>query len=276
MFGLKQLALGALFVVGVTVVAYADQEGIDYDGDRVMDEGELAKASQNPVGDLISLPFQNNMNFDVGPAGRTQNVLNIQPVWPIALSENWNLITRTILPVISQPAPGSDRTDGLGDLNWAGFFSPRKPAKVIWGAGPSIIVPTATDDVLGTEKWSIGPSVVALAMPGQWVVGVLASNVWSVAGDDDRADVNSFLLQYFVNYNFPRGLYLTSAPIITANWEADSGDRWTIPFGGGVGKLFRIGKQPVNVNTQVFYNVEKPDFGADWQWRFQFQLLFPK
>jgi len=252
------------------------EESIDYDHDGDVDEGDLARAAQNPVGDLISLPFQNNMNFDVGPADRTQNIHNIQPVLPIGLSKDWNLITRTILPVISQPAPGTDRTNGLGDLNFTGFISPKKPGKVIWGVGPALVFPTATDDVLGTGKFSIGPSVVALTMKGQWVIGALASNIWSVAGDDDRADVNFFLMQYFVNYNFPSGWYLTSAPIITANWEADSGNQWTVPFGGGVGKVFAIGRQPLNINTQVFYNVDKPTFGAEWQWRWQIQLLFPK
>lgn len=256
--------------------AWAYQEDIDYDEDGDVDEGDLARAAQNPVGDLISLPFQNNMNFDVGPAERTQNVHNIQPVWPISLGKKWNLITRTILPVISQPAPGSDRTNGLGDLSFTGFLSPKKPGKVIWGAGPVIVFPTATDEVLGAEKWSLGPSFVALTMKGPWVFGALASNVWSVAGEDERGDVNFFLAQYFVNYNYPSGWYLTSAPIVTANWEADSGNQWTVPFGGGIGKVFAIGRQPININTQVFYNVEKPTFGAEWQWRWQIQLLFPK
>ncbi len=252
------------------------EEALDYDHDGVTDEGDLARAAQNPVGDLISLPFQNNMSFDIGPADRTQNVHNIQPVWPIKVSENWNLITRTILPVVSQPAPGADRTNGIGDLNFTGFFSPRKPGKVIWGVGPALVFPTASDDVLGAGKYSLGPSAVALTMKGQWVVGGLVSNVWSVAGDDDRDDVNFFLAQYFINYNYASGWYLTSAPIITANWEAASGERWIIPFGGGFGKVFAIGKQPLNVNTQVFYNVETPTFGPKWQWRWQIQLLFPK
>ena len=252
------------------------QEDIDYDHDGDVDQGDLAKAAQNPVGDLISLPFQNNMNFDVGPADRTQNVLNIQPVWPIALSKNWNFITRTIVPVISQPAPGSERTNGLGDINFTGFFSPKQPGKIIWGVGPTLVFPTATDDVTGTDKWSAGPSVVVLTMPGQWVIGALVSNVWSFSGDDERADVNSFLMQYFVNYNLPDGWYLTSAPIITANWEAESGEQWTVPFGGGIGGVFRIGRQPINMQTQVFYNVETPTNGAKWQWRLQVQLLFPK
>lgn len=289
--GKRGLLFSPLTITGVLLVAlvtaafgqeesadevWAYQQDIDCEGDGDVDEGDLARAAQNPVGDLISLPFQNNMNFDVGPRDRTQNVLNIQPVWPIGVSRNWNLITRTILPVISQPAPGSDRTNGLGDLNFTGFFSPKKPGKIIWGAGPVLVFPTATDEVLGTQKWSLGPSFVALTMKGPWVVGALLNNVWSVAGEKERADVNSFLLQYFVNYNYPSGWYLTSAPILIANWEASSGEKWTIPFGGGVGKVFAIGRQPLNINTQIFYNVEKPNFGADWQWRFQIQLLFPK
>jgi hypothetical protein len=236
----------------------------------------LAKTAQNPIGNMISLPFQNNMNFGVGPDDRVQDVLNIQPVIPFSLGDDWNLITRSILPVISQPAPGDDRTDGIGDLNVTGFFSPSAPGDLIWGVGPVLVFPTASDDVLGAEKYSAGVSVVGLTMPGNWVVGGLVSNVWSYAGDDDREDVNAFLFQYFINYNFASGWYLTSAPIMTADWEAPSSDRWTVPLGGGVGKIVRFGKQPVNINSQIFYNVEKPRGGPDWQWRFQFQLMFPK
>ena len=265
----KILRLG----VCILLIAMAPVYGQD---DNAADEESLAAAAQNPVADLVSLPFQNNTNFDVGPAERTQNVLNIQPVAPFKLNESWNLITRTILPVISQPAPGNDRTDGLGDLNFTGFISPRQPGRVIWGAGPALVFPTATDDVLGSEKWSAGPSIVILTMPGSWVLGALVSNVWSVAGEDERADVNSFLLQYFINYNYPSGWYLTSAPIITANWEAPSGQEWTVPFGGGFGRVFRIGKRPVNASAQAFYNVEAPDSGANWSLRVQLQLLFPR
>ena len=241
------------------------------------DEAELAKKTQNPVSDLISLPFQNNTNFGMGPDDKTQNVLNIQPVWPFALNEDWNLITRTIVPVISQPAltPGQDRTNGLGDTTFTAFFSPKDSGKLVWGAGPVFLLPTATDDVLGSDKWGIGPAVVVLIMPGNWVIGSLLSNVWSVAGSGDQ-DVNLLTWQYFINYNLPDGWYLSSAPIITANWEADSGNKWTVPFGGGFGKVFRVGKQPMNASVQAFYNVEKPDLGADWTLRLQLQFLFPK
>jgi hypothetical protein len=240
-------------------------------------ESELAKKTQNPVSNLISLPFQNNTNFGIGPDDKTQNILNIQPVWPFSVSEEWNLITRTIIPVISQPglAPGQDRTFGLGDMSFTAFFSPKKSGKLIWGAGPVILLPTATDDDLGADKWGVGPSVVVLTINGPWVAGSLFSNVYSIGGSGDR-DVNFFTWQYFINYNLPKGLYLTSAPIITADWEADSDNRWTVPFGGGVGKIFRIGKQPINSQISAYYNVEKPDFGPDWQLRVQFSFLFPK
>jgi hypothetical protein len=240
-------------------------------------EADLAKAAQNPVADMISLPFQNNTNFNVGPDNKIQNILNIQPVYPVHLSENWNLITRTIAPVIWQEeiVPGVEQF-GLGDIIFTAFLSPSKPGKWIWGAGPVLLLPTATDDTLGGEKWGAGPSAVALTVRGPWLFGALVNQIWSFAGDDDRQHVNQMLIQPFVNYNFPGGWYVTSSPIITANWKADGGDVWTVPFGGGVGKIFRIGKQPMNAQVQAFYNVSKPDNGPDWSLRLQLQFLFPK
>lgn len=254
------------------------------DGDGIIEPGEnpveeMAKAAQNPVADLISLPFQNNTNFGFGPDDDIQNVLNIQPVIPFHLSENWNLITRTIVPLINQPevVQGTGDEFGLGDINFTAFFSPKNPTKgIIWGAGPIFAFPTATDEKLGSEKWSLGPSAVALTIQGPWLFGALINNVWSFAGDDDRDDVNAMLVQPFVNYNLPNGWYLVSSPIITANWEAASGNTWLVPLGGGVGKIFRIGNQPVNAQIQAFYNVEKPELVGDWTLRFQLQLLFPK
>ena len=253
---------------------------------------ELAKAAQNPVADMISLPFQNNTNFDYGPDDDIQNILNIQPVWPFRIAPDWNLISRTILPVIYQPdlavpvkvAPGVvedvtiDGAFGLGDLNETLYFSPAKPGKVIWGVGPTFTLPTATDDVLGSGKWSAGPAFVVLTMPGHWVLGALITNQWSFAGDSDRADVNAMLLQYFINYNLKKGWFLSSSPINTANWEASSDDRWTIPIGGGVGRIFHAGNQAMMALVGAYYNVVKPDNvpAADWQLRIQVQLLFPK
>jgi hypothetical protein len=241
------------------------------------DTAALAKQAQNPIANLISLPFQNNTTFDNDPQGEARNVLNIQPVWPFQLGEHVNLITRTILPVESQPGrtPDEGRQSGLGDMTFTGFFSPAKAATVTWGLGPVFLFPTATDDRLGADKWGLGPSFVVLTMPGNWVIGTLVSNVWSVGGSGDQ-DVNLFTWQYFVNYNLSNGWYLTSSPIMTANWEESSGNKWTVPVGAGVGKIFRIGKQPFNTSAQVFYNVEKPRNVGDWAMRLQVQLMFPK
>lgn len=237
----------------------------------------LAKQAQNPIANLISLPLQNNTNFDWGQDERTQNTLNIQPVWPFEINENWNLITRTILPVVSQPLPGGERKFGLGDTSFSAFFSPRDSGSITWGMGPVVLLPTSTDDSLGVGEWGGGLSAVALAMPGNWVVGSLISNVWTPENSDGNK-INLFTWQYFINYNIPggNGLYLTSAPIITADWEADSDNRWTIPWGGGIGKIFKIGNQPVNGQISAYYNSEKPEFGADWQLRAQLQFLFPR
>jgi hypothetical protein len=267
-FAIATIAAGIVLMVSSNASLFAAEESAS----------ELAKKTQNPVADLISVPFQNNFNFGVGPGNDLQYVLNIQPVIPVRINAEWNLITRTIAPVIHQPemTPGAGSTTGLGDINTSLFLSPAKPGKFIWGVGPILQFPTASDDDLGTDKWCAGPAAVGLVMSGHWVVGALANNIWSYAGDDNRPDVNQFLFQYFINYNLPDGWYLTSAPIITANWEAGSGNKWTVPIGGGAGKLVRIGRLPVNFQLQAFYNLEKPDQAADWSLRFQFQFLFPK
>lgn len=237
----------------------------------------LAKAAQNPIASMISLPFQNNTNLNIGPNEQTQNILNIQPVWPFQINDDWNLITRTIVPVVSSPdaLTGEGRVDGIGDTSFSAFFSPSAASKLTWGVGPVILLPTATEDALGQDTWGAGISAVLLTQPGNWVIGSLFSNVWSVGGGD--ADINLFTWQYFINYNMADGWYLTSAPIMTANWEADSDHRWTVPLGGGFGKIFRIGKQPINASLQTYYNVVTPDdYGAEWQVRAQFQFMFPK
>jgi hypothetical protein len=243
---------------------------------------DLAKAAQNPIANMISLPFQNNTNFNYGPKDDVQNILNIQPVLPFSINDKWNVITRTIFSLVWQPVtttfPGgysTGTTFGLGDTTFSAFFSPKESGRVIWGLGPILLIPTATDDVLGADKWGAGPSLVVLSMPGHWVIGSLFSNVWSFAGSGNQ-DVNLFTWQYFINYNLADGWYINSAPIITANWEAPSGEEWTVPFGGGFGKISRIGKQPLNASAGAYYNVVKPDNAPDWQLRLQLVFLFPK
>jgi hypothetical protein len=243
---------------------------------------DLARLAQNPVGNLISVPFQNNTNFNVGPQSGTQNILNIQPVIPVTLNKDWNLITRTIVPLVWQPEflPGQGDTFGLGDIQLSGMVSPAEPGPggLIWGAGAIAQLPTHTSDELGNKNWGLGPQVVALRMEkgSPWVYGVLVNNVWSLSGSKQGGSYNNFLLQPIVNYNFPGGLYINSVPIITANWEAESSQRWTVPLGGGIGKIFHLGNLPVNTQLGVYYNVVHPDNGANWQLRLQVQFMFPK
>ena len=243
----------------------------------------LRKAAQNPVASLISVPLQDNINPGFEPGYRTQNVLNIQPVIPVKLNEDWNVIIRWITPIIYQPitpTPGAPElgASGLGDMQPTFFFSPRKPHKITWGAGPILQLPTATSDYLGQGKLGIGPNVVVLAMPRKFVMGVLINNIWSVAGSGSRTDVNQMLLQYFVNYNMKKGWYLTTQPIITANWNstAASGSVWTVPFGGGVGRIMKLGMQPVNISVQAYGNAVHIPQASPWGVRASFALLFPK
>ena len=240
---------------------------------------DLAKASQNPVADLISVPFENNATFNNGPDEDAYvNILNIKPVVPVHLNENWNLINRAIVPVIYQEEllPGQGSQTGIGDITYQGFISPAKPGKLIWGVGPTLVIPSGSSNRMSSNKFSLGPSVVLLTMPGNWVIGALAQNVWSVAGEEDSKSVNSFLFQYFINYNMKDGWYMSTTPTITANWRAGSDDTWTVPFGGGIGRVFKIGKQPVNMRIQGLYNVERPTGAPDWTIQAQVTLLFPK
>ena len=289
------------FVAGltafVTIVfaqsAMSAEEDLASKGDGIIEPGEdevaeLARAAQNPVANMISFPIQNNTTFNTGPQGEALNVMNVQPVWPVTVNENWNVITRTVFPIVSAPplAP-TGAPDGLDERQWdladtvfTAFLSPSNSdkwigGKVLWGVGPVLQIPTSSSDNFG-KKWGLGPSIVFLGMPGNFVLGGLLNNVWSVGGPGDR-DVNQFFSQFFVNYNLSDGWYLITAPIITANWEAADGNQWTVPVGGGVGKIFRLGKAPpMNFNIQGYYNAVKPDAIGRGVLRIQFQLMFPK
>src|SRR6202140_4990955 len=242
------------------------------------ESSDIAKQAQNPIANLISVPLENDFNPHTGVSKEDSYVFEMKPVVPFRLSNDWNLITRTIIPVIQVPdlAPGVNGTSGLGDVQTSLFFSPAKVGKVIWGAGPVISLPTATDDILGTKKVSMGPTAVALTIRGHWLFGTLVQNLFSVAGPSKLPDVNQMLLQPFVNYNMRHGWYLTSSPIITSNWEANSNNRWTVPVGGGVGRIVHFGKRPVNTYAQFFRNVERPDGTTSWSARFDMTFLFPK
>jgi len=250
----------------------------------------LAKAAQNPVASLISVPLQNNSNFNVGPYRRTQDIFNIQPVIPKPITQNWMLITRVIQPIVWQPYTTQDTGGevGFGDMSPTFFLSPAKPGKLIWGAGPAFVIPTATSSLLGQGKFSLGPGVVALLQPGHWTFGVLVNNVFSVVGSSHRPSVNQMSLQYFITYNLKKGWNINSGPIVAANWhnqasgdaadgnDTTSGGRWTVPYGGGVGRITRIGYQPINFSVNFYGNAIHPAGSSPWDMRIQLAFLFPQ
>ena len=274
-------AFFTIAVVFLSMSAVHAEHGPSHDDDHASHSkpsADLAKASQNPISSLVSVPFEFNNNFNTGPEDAYFQQLLIKPVVPVKLNENWSLINRAIVPVLYQEGLVSGQEDkwGLGDFTYQGFLTPAKPGKIIWGVGPSVVAPLGTNDRFSSDKWSLGPNAVVLTMPGHWVIGALVSQVWDVAGDSDAADVSSFTSQPFANYNIKKGWYLVSAPVITANWEADSSQRWTVPLGGGVGRVFKIGKQHINARVAGYYNVVKPDFGSDYDIQASVTFLFPK
>ena len=255
-----QLAVALLFISGSLFA----QESAE----------ELAKAAQNPLANIMSFPFQNNTNFGYGPENdRTQNILNIQPVVPLM---DGKIITRTILPILWQPdfEEASGTKTGISNVQFTAFYVPKSKG-IIWGVGPIVSFPAANAS-FGSKKLSVGPSLVVLKMGAKWVYGGIINNTWSVAGPSDVEDVSSFYSQIFVNYNLPKGLYINTAPVITANWEAEEGQKWTVPVGAGIGKIVKIGgKLPLNLYAGYYYNVVRPDFGPESQLRFQATVMLP-
>jgi hypothetical protein len=261
-----RLALLTAFVVLPGVASRAD------------DTADLTQQVQNPVAKLISVPFQNNSNFGVGPNGGVQDVLNIEPIVPFKVTDNWNVVTRTIIPLIHQPglAPGVGNTSGLGDILFTPFLSPAKTDSIIWGIGPAFQFASANKDIFGQGKFATGLSAAALTIQGHWVIGGLVNDLVSVAGVSYRKNVHQMLVQPFVDYNFSHGWYLTSSPIVTADWKASSGNRWTVPLGGGIGKIFSLGNQHMNAGLQAFDDVVHAHEAGNWTLRVELQLLFPK
>lgn len=267
------IVLLAFFTVILPVRA-EDLSGTQQGGDA-----DLAQELSNPVADLITIPIQMNYDYNIGPDDDGWKLqTNIQPVIPFSLNNNWNLITRTIMPVISQQDifPGSGSDFGLGDINMSLFFSPKEPTDggLIWGAGPVLLFPTATETLLGGEKWGAGPAIVALTMKGPWTIGMLANHIWSYAGDSDRQDISNTFVQPFAAYTTPSAWTYSVQSETTYNWETE---KWSVPVNASVAKLVRWGKLPVSLQAGVGYWLDSPDAGPEgFRFRLQANFVLPK
>jgi hypothetical protein len=237
----------------------------------------MTKKTQNPVADQIKVQFENYFNFETGTINVTQYVQNVIPTVPFKLTEDWNLIIRTALPIINDPstAPGSHGAFGVGDLNPTLYFVPRKHRALSWGLGPTFTLPTATAKLLGSGDWSAGPAAVVVTTSGPWVLGTRINNEWSFAGWSDH-HFNQMWIQPFVHYNLSNGWYLATLPSYTANWNASNGNVWTVPLGGGLGKHWRVGGGGLDAQVQVFSNVKHPAGASSWQLLCQVEVVHPK
>jgi hypothetical protein len=270
--------LAAIFIMtnfGASSSALAQGEG----GGQV----DLATQSQNPIASLISLPFEFDSYQNVGEEDRTQNTILFKPVVPIDITENWELVVRGIIPFIDQPDSGPiDGKTGVGDIQLQTYFVPKKTNSLggdnfwTWGVGPVLQFDTASDDILGTGRNAAGIGGVLFSKINNWTVGALLNNVWDVDSSNTREGVNFMTFQPFANYNLDNGWYLKTGPVITYNHEADSGNKWTIPVGAGFGRIFNLGKQPVNFSVSAYGLADKPDGGADVQLQAILVFLFPK
>jgi len=240
---------------------------------------ELAKQLANPLAALISVPLQANYDENIGPAEEGERwLINIQPVIPVGLNEDWNLISRTILPVISQKElfPGAGSQSGIGDVVQSIFFSPKAPTAGgwIWGVGPVLLLPTGSNERLTADKWGVGPTVVALRQTGTWTYGALANHIVSFAGEEDRADINATYIQPFISYVTATQTTFALNTESTYDWEAS---QWSVPVNVTVSQMLKAGRQPLQLVAGVRYWVDGPDGGADgWGARVGMTLLFPK
>lgn len=255
---------------------------------------DLARQLSNPVASLVSVPFQFNWDQPVGPDDATRFVLNVQPVIPFSLNDDWNLILRWIMPYIGQPAlfEGGVPTSGMGDIVASAFFSPAKPGRFIWGAGPVFLLPTNASPVLGSAKWSAGPTFVILRQSGQWTFGMLVNHLWSFAGSDvsggvERGDINASFLQPFASYTTKNSVTMGVSVEASGNWrlynqgpggslEQVDGTQWTVPIMFTASKLTRFGPFPMSIGGGVGWFATAPDAGPSWRLRMTGTLLLPR
>lgn len=260
----------AIYIAGVFASALTNSASAE-------DEAELAKKLQNPIASLISVPLKLNWDTGIGPKNVDSYVLNIQPVVPVSISEDTNLIVRTIIPIIKTEAPvsGLDSESGLGDVLQSFFFSPKNPTKSgwIWGAGPALLYPSASNDAIGGEKWGAGPTAVVLKQDKGWTYGALGNHVWSFAGNDQRNDISATFIQPFLSFTTKKFTTFGINTESTYDWEHR---KWTVPINLSIGQLIKFGAQPISFQLAARSYLERPEGGPNWGLSFTTTFLFPK
>lgn len=291
--GLPTLLLSTVLLVGAPI-AWADpsqtqdtepQQIDQHDLDHGLTLDELRKIAQNPLSPVLNLPTK--FTFYQGGNHGDAWVLSTRPTFTFEIGD-WNLVNQMRLNFIDTPTggvtgiaelpnpyPGKGST-GLADLNYSLLLSPDYSSELTWGFGGTVTMPTDHPSrVLGSGKWSAGPAFVVLSQPDPWTVGIRGQQIWSIFGNEGREGVNQMLLEPFINFNLDNGWYLVTDMTIVSNWDKRSSEQWTVPVGGGFGKLFEIGNQPINTRLEAYWNAVKPDDGADWTLNFTLQFLFP-
>ena len=241
-----------------------------------VDSTALAKQSQNPVGNLVSLPLQFNFNTGGDLGERTFLNMNVQPVIPFRMTDRWNVIARPIVPLDSLPGEAGARFSGVGDIQLQVFVTPAMPPAIIWGLGGAFSFPTSTVDPVQTGTWAAGPSLVLVKMTGAFVLGGLISQLWPLADAGDAPETNLLTFQPAINFNFGHGWAIAFSPVITSNWDAPDGDRWTVPVGLGLTRTVVFNRRPMNLGMSYYYNLEQPTGTAGEQLRFSVTLLYPR
>jgi hypothetical protein len=245
-------------------------------GSAAASQLELAKQVENPLARVVSVQINGNVNFDKGADERTQSLANFSVTYPIDLPRHWNLFVNATLPVIDQPVGADDRIRGFGDTSILTLVSPPGTPRWVWGAGTSIICPTAADPTLGQGKWDFGPALALVHTERTWVAGVVMSQNWSITGANDRPGVSRLIVSPFCTWHLTRGWFLFTAPAISSDWKARGSRTWTVPLGGGVGYIVRRGKHAVNFALQAYDNVIRADGAPSWQIRLTSGWVFPK
>ena len=239
---------------------------------------EVARKSQNPFADKISLNLNSTLSFNSELLAGTGYEFDLRSVLPTRLGDNWQILHRPLLPVLHEAggAPGEQSTFGLGDFVYQAFVTPNRNSRIIWGIGPTLVIPTATNSRLGGGKWSAGPALGVVSQPGNWSLTMVAANTWSFAGDSARDSINQLSLELFVDYNVKAGWYVGYEPQLSADWKANPGKRWLVPMGGGVGKAVVLGRQNAVFTAFCYRNIARPTGAPIWQFQFGVQFQFQK